>query len=111
MVPNSPRTQFGPGARVAVVALLVELVAVGEEEAEVLEDAVGEPGEVGALLGVVTMTLALMHTFHLKMKKKVSRCCCCCCRCCSCRLYLQNYSFSKKTLQHKHISWETAKLI
>ena len=68
MVPHGPRARLGPGARVAVVAFLVELVAVGEEEAEVLEEAVGEPGEVAALLGVVTMTLALVNTFDLKIK-------------------------------------------
>ena len=68
MVSHRPRARLGPGARVAVVAFLVELVAVGEEEAEVLEEAVGEPGEGATLLSVITMTLALVNTFNLKMK-------------------------------------------
>ena len=61
-----PRAGLGPRARVAVVAEVVVAVAVGEHEADVLEVAVGEPGEVAALLLVVAMPLALMHVLYLK---------------------------------------------
>jgi len=43
-------------------------VAVREEEADVLEGAAGEPGEVAALLLVVAVPLTLVHVFNLENK-------------------------------------------
>jgi hypothetical protein len=49
-----------------VVAEVVVRVAVREEEADVLEGAAGEPGEVAALLLVVAVPLTLVHVFNLE---------------------------------------------
>jgi len=54
-----------------VVAEFVVGVAVGEEEADVLEVAVGEPGEVAALLLVVAKPLTLVHVLNLEEKIRV----------------------------------------